>query len=525
MCGIFALLSPVQPKNMKTIVEKVKYLSRRGPDSSQWLIQSNGLFAFYRLAINDTSINGDQPMVSEKGTILLCNGEIYNYKQLIEKYSLECNSRSDCEVILRLYEKIGFVNTVKELHGVFAIVLIDGKKSYFARDRVGVRPLFFGLTKDKYLALCSVPNPLAEFCEGVEHFAPGLIAEHDLNKPDIVFTPLYRDKLELSHSRITNGSYALREALIKAVEMRLLSDRPIGCLLSGGLDSSLIASLLVRFLGGKNVRTYSIGMVGSPDLKYAKQVADYLGTDHHEVHFTLEQGFNAIPEVIKVLASYDITTIRASVPMYLLSKYIAENSDDKVIFSGEGSDELFEGYLYFHNSPDEVSGENESLRLVQNLHLYDVLRSDRCISSCGLEPRVPFLDRKVVDVSLSLPAKEKCVHNGVEKYLLRSTFEGYLPDEVLWRVKEAFSDGVSGIQKSWYEYIQEEVEKKIDTNMYNPRFVSKEAMYYKLIFDHHFPNYKLQVPYWMPMWSKTKDPSARTLSLYKDLNKEKNISK
>jgi asparagine synthase (glutamine-hydrolysing) len=293
-----------------------------------------------------------------------------------------------------------------------------------------------------------------------------------------------------------------------------MSDRPMGCLLSGGLDSSLVASILVKFLGGKNVRTYSIGMQGSTDLYYAKKVANFLGTDHHEVLFTPEEGFAVIPEVIRTLGSYDITTIRASVGMYLLSKYISENTTDKVIFSGEGSDEVLEGYLYFHNAPTPKEGEDESVRLIRNLHLYDVLRADRCISTNGLEPRVPFLDRKFVDVTLSLSEDQKKPSSGFEKYILRKAFTGYLPDDVLWRRKEGFSDGVSSVKKSWYNYIQEFIEPIIPDYLFNPNFPSKEAMYYKMIFDNIFPNYKLDVTYWMPKWSNTNDPSGRLIQAY-----------
>lgn len=514
MCGILAVLCSSLPKELETILTASKELSKRGPDSSNAIVKSSGIYVFHRLAINDLSASGNQPMLSGN-VILLCNGEIYNYKELIAEYGLVCTSTSDCEVILRLYEKIGFVETVKKLYGVFAIVLTDGEKTYFARDRIGVRPLYFGMSNDRYLSVSSVPNVLVPFCKTVQAFPPGVVGLYDKTQPSVAFKYLYVDKIGLSPVRITDGGSKLKDALINAVKMRLLSDRPIGCLLSGGLDSSLVASILVRFLGGKNVRTYSIGMLGSTDLFYARKVADFLGTDHHEVLFTPDEGFAVIPDVIKELASYDITTIRASVGMFLLARYIAKNTQDKVIFSGEGSDEILEGYLYFHNAPNVQDAEQESVRLTQNLHLYDVLRADRCISSNGLEPRVPFLDRTVVDVSLSLSAEEKAPRNGIEKYILRSAFEGYLPHDVLWRKKEAFSDGVSSTTKSWFECIQERVEQRLGNELFNPTFPSKEAFYYKLIFDHHFPSYSLQVPYWMPKWSNAKDPSARVLSVYK----------
>ena len=452
---------------------------------------------------------------------MMCNGEIYNHLELEKEYELKCNSKSDCEVILRLYEKIGFEETIKKLYGVFAIVLVDGDKVYMARDRIGVRPLYFGITEEKCLAVASVPNALVEFCTMVTAFPPGMTAFHDkLVKLDgqkfSIMKYLYHDRIELAPTRLEDGTQALHDTLVNAVKLRLMSDRPMGCLLSGGLDSSLVTSILVKFLGGKNVRTYSIGMEGSTDLFYARKVADALGTDHHEVLFTPEEGFAAIPAVIRALGSYDITTIRASVGMYLISKYISEKSQDKVIFSGEGSDEVLEGYLYFHNAPSPQDGEEESLRLIRNLHLYDVLRADRCISAHGLEARVPFLDRKFVNTTLALSADQKKPQHGFEKYILRKAFEGYLSDEVLWRRKEGFSDGVSSVKKSWYNHIQEMVDPLIPDYLFNPNFPSKEAMYYKMIFDNIFPTYSnFKIDYWMPKWSgNVKDPSGRLIKAF-----------
>lgn len=518
MCGILAVLCNSLPNQLQKILAAGKYLSTRGPDSSMSIVKANGIYLFYRLSINDTSSDGNQPMVS--GNILMmCNGEIYNHLELEKEYDLKCTSKSDCEVILRLYEKIGFEETVKKLYGVFAIVLVEGDKVYLARDRIGVRPLYFGLTEEKYLAVSSVPNTLVDFCDMVTPFPPGLTAVYD--KSDGKFQYLYHDKIELPLSRLEDGTKPLHDALVNAVKLRLMSDRPLGCLLSGGLDSSLVTSILVKFLGGKNVRTYSIGMEGSTDLYYARKVANALGTDHHEVIFTPEEGFAVIPEVIRALGSYDITTIRASVGMYLISRYISRKSQDRVIFSGEGSDEVLEGYLYFHNAPTPKDGEEESLRLIRNLHLYDVLRADRCISVNGLEPRVPFLDRKFVDVTLALSADQKKPQNGFEKYVLRKAFQGYLPDEVLWRRKEGFSDGVSSVKKSWYHHIQEMVDPLIPDYMFNPNFPSKEAMYYKMIFDNIFPRYEnFKIAYWMPKWSDCKDPSGRLIKAYDEKQNE-----
>jgi asparagine synthase (glutamine-hydrolysing) len=528
MCGILAVLCNSLPKQLQQILLSGKYLSTRGPDSCLSIVKSNGIYIFHRLSINDTSSDGNQPMTSGE-ILMMCNGEIYNHLELEKEFDLKCKSKSDCEVILRLYEKIGFEETVKRLYGVFAIVLVDGNNVYMARDRIGVRPLYFGLTEEKYLAVSSVPNTLVEFCTMVTAFPPGIIAVHDKSAKALgdgklqVMKYLYHDRVDLAPTRLDDGTQALHDSLVNAVKLRLMSDRPMGCLLSGGLDSSLVTSILVKFLGGKNVRTYSIGMEGSTDLYYARKVADALGTEHHEVLFTPQEGFAVIPEVIRTLASYDITTIRASVGMYLIAKYISQKSQDKVIFSGEGSDEVLEGYLYFHNAPTPQAGEEESLRLIRNLHLYDVLRADRCISVHGLEPRVPFLDRKFVDTTLALSASQKKPQHGFEKYVLRKAFQGYLPDEVLWRRKEGFSDGVSSVKKSWYHQIQEMVEPLIPDYMFNKAFPSKEAMYYKMIFDNIFPRYSnFRVEYWMPKWTDSKDPSGRLIQVYDEKSVETN---
>lgn len=518
MCGIFAVLCKNFPAQLQKILAQNKVLSSRGPDSSVSIVKSTGIYIFHRLSINDTSSDGNQPMVSGTAT-MMCNGEIYNHADLERLFKIKCQSKSDCEIILRLYERIGFAETVKRLYGVFAIVLVDGDKVYLARDRIGVRPLYFGFTEEGYLAVSSVPNGLTDFCTGITPFPPGHSALFENGE----MTFINKDLPSLPLVRNYAGMTTLHDNLVEAVRLRLMSDRPMGCLLSGGLDSSLVASILVKFLGGENVRTYSIGMEGSEDLFYARKVADFLGTTHHEVLFTPEEGFAVIPRVIEALATYDITTIRASVGMYLLAKYISENSLDKVIFSGEGSDEILQGYLYFHNAPTPEDGEKESLRLIEQLHLYDVLRADRCISVWGLEARVPFLDRRVVDTALALPCKEKCPRQGYEKYILRKAFDNpedpWLPSDVLWRKKTAFSDGVSGTAKKWYENIQEFVEPIIPDYLFNPNFPSKEAMYYRMIFDHLFPKYDLKVDYWMPRWSKTKDPSACTLENYEELSK------
>lgn len=515
------------PQQLKEILQGGKYLAMRGPDHCVSRIKKDGIYIFRRLSINDTTRHGDQPMTSGSIT-MMCNGEIYNHKQLEEQYELKCTSKSDCEVILRLYEKIGFVETVKRLDGVFAIVLVDGDNVYLARDRIGVRPLFFGLTKERNLAVASVPNSLHGWCTSISPFPPGLCAihnkKHKLDQEKIsLLTYVYKDEIKPPQVRHYSEK-SLSIALNAAVKKRLMSDRPIGCLLSGGLDSSLISAILVRHLGPKNVRTYSIGMEGSTDLHYARKVAEFLGTEHHEVKFTAEEGFNVIPDVIRAIGSYDITTVRASIGMYLISKYILENTTDKVIFSGEGSDEILCGYLYFHNAPTPEDADEESQRLIRQLHLYDVLRADRSVSCHGLEIRVPFLDRDVVNTALAIPPRDKIPRDGYEKYLLRDEFRGYLPNDVLWRRKEGFSDGVSGTKKSWFAHIQERVEKLIPDIIYNSKiFPSKEAMFYRLIFANEFPYYNMPIPYWMPRWTDTNDPSGRMITAYDESHGREDI--
>jgi len=517
MCGILAVFCNALPKQLKNILSSGSYLARRGPDHTTSIIQSSGIYIFHRLAINDLSDQGNQPM-QDSGILMMCNGEIYNHNELRQEYGLKCRSNSDCEVILRLYQKFGFVETIKKLHGVFAIVLVDkvADKIYLARDRIGVRPLYFGMTEEKFLAVSSIPNSLITFANAICQFPPGLVAQHNPGSQNVI-QYLHIDNLQLGSMPPCPEEQLyidIRLTLMNAVKMRLLSDRPIGCLLSGGVDSSIIASILVSFLGADKVRTYSIGMEGSTDLFYARKVAMHLGTQHHEVLFTPQEGIEVISEVIQCLGSYDITTVRASVGMYLISRYISTHTNDKVIFSGEGSDEIFGGYLYFHNAPNENEAGQECLRLTKNLYLYDVLRADRCVSCHGLEPRVPFLDKDMVNLALSMPCSQKLPRHNYEKYALRKAFEGYLPEDVLWRRKEGFSDGVSSLKKPWYSYIQEYAEKKIDNEIFNPRFPSKEAMYYKLLFDRHFPDYNLKINYWMPRWTQTSDPSGRLISAY-----------
>jgi asparagine synthase (glutamine-hydrolysing) len=521
MCGILAIYLQNKENNLDKITNGYTILQNRGPDTGNIVLDQNLILGFRRLAIMDMSELGNQPFVTENGNKLICNGEIFNHKDIINKYNLICKSQSDCESILHLFNVTDVYTVVQELNGDFAFILYSNQKIFFARDRIGVRPLFFGFTQDNNFAMASYARALSEYCPDVKPVPPGW-GIYDIATNQLSFFE-YQYPTRQIIPWADNMSYAkIKQTLEKAVIDRLMSDRPIGCLLSGGLDSSLIASILSKHLGPKNVRTYSIGMKGSQDLHHAKIVADYLGTVHTEIVFEPTDGFKAIPDVIRDLESYDITTVRASVGMWLLCKYIRENTDDIVLYSGEGADELFCGYLYFHYAPTPQELGDESRRLIKNLHWYDVLRADRCVSSHGLELRVPFLDRNLVELSLELPGESLQPKSGIEKHILRSSFaSGYLPDQVLWRRKDGLSDGVSGNNgKRWYEQIQEFVDQEIsdgEFQQYHSNFPSKEAYYYKKIFDSIFPNYKLSIDYWLPKWVEHNgDPSGRKLKVFAD---------
>jgi len=524
MCGIIANLTQEESKQYQAVVESADCHRMRGPDSRTIILNRTGLFLFDRLKINDLSMSGNQPFTDRHerdgevhDLLLMCNGEIFNHVDLERQHNLTPKSKSDCECIMLLYKKIGMELTYNALNGDFAFVLVDENLStkqvtyYFARDITGVRPLFYADT-----IVSSTVTPLIKMGLQPEEVLPGYLytnfcPEDKLIRRGMTLLPSFDDQCA-----------SIRTILEKAVQSRLMSDRPIGCLLSGGLDSSIITALLVNLLGPDKVRTYSVGMEGSTDLKYARILADYLKTTHTEVKFTPQEGFDLIPDVIERLGSSDITTIRASVGMYILAKYIREHTDDTVIFSGEGSDELFCGYLYWHNSPSVSESANESVRLYENLHLYDVLRADRMISSNGLELRVPFLDKDVISFAFSCNQLYKTPQaspgSPVEKYLLRRAFEHLLPPCIAWRQKVAFSDGVSELSKSWYEIIQEKVDGIIPSVLFDKnKYKTKEHQYYRMIFERLFPGYDFKTPVWLPRWSNATDPSARQLSVCREV--------
>ena len=570
MCGIFTLLN--SSGNSIDVVQKefMKGINR-GPEFSKLdTSYMKMMLGFHRLAINGLNDESNQPLVIDN-IVLICNGEIYNYKRLYEYMCLEPKTGSDCEVIIHLYLKYGIEQTLNMLDGVFSFVLYDNRitddlnnKVYVARDPFGVRPLYY-LKSIKAKNIYNLHNLygfaselkcLEKFYNKSNHyysigqFAPGTYSIFNLSGKVNSMWELEKENVPyfipgFSHSWLINNEtepvfidnlYPRISAYLNAAVNKrcLTTERPIACLLSGGLDSSLIAALVNNFYASHNLpnklETYSIGLEGSEDLKYAKMVADYLGTNHTEIIVTEKEMFEAIPEVIRAIESYDTTSVRASIGNYLLGKYISTHSEAKVIFNGDGSDELLGGYLYMNKCPDDIEFDRESRRLLKDIHLFDVLRSDKCISSHGLEPRTPFLDKSFVNFILSIPPYYRNHKNEktIEKFILRNSFsieyfldfkgKPLLPDEILWRKKEAFSDGVSSQGRSLYHILQEQIttnlNKKEETDIYKPD-INTEKLYYKKIFDEAYPNCSHIVPYfWMPKYTNASDPSARTLNFY-----------
>lgn len=547
MCGIWALLCATCSE--ADARARVEMLRARGPEGAAlWSDQDLPFcLGFTRLAINGLNEEGMQPMaVNQRHWI--CNGELYNWRDLAAEHGLTMKSGSDCEVLGGLWTAVDKdpARFFRALDGVFSIVLVDKEAgvAVVGRDPFGVRPLFYGRTADGGWMFGSEMKAL-KGVDAIQAFPPGCFTTVPLRSAATSSTAT-----TLSFQRyyevpwLKNPSYsptadvhglqqaqqALRESLTAAVRKRLMTERPVAALLSGGIDSSLIAALVqkeLKELGKPPLETFSIGFEGSPDLFFAQKVAEHIGSKHTSIVVTPDDFFAAIPEVIRAIESYDITTVRASVGNWMVSQYIARHSAAKVVFNGDGSDEVFGSYLYFYRAPTDEAFEAESGRLLQDIHLYDVLRSDRSISSHGLEARTPFLDRQFVAVARSIATNWRRPVRGQrpEKWILRIAFEptDLLPAEVLWRQKEAFSDGVSGQQKSWYQEVQERVaattlmpeEAQRRWPHLTPR--TAEAQYYRSLFDESYgPTCESVFSYfWMPKWSgETQDPSARTLSLY-----------
>ena len=525
MCGIYAYLKKGQFSATDTnkIHQTFHQLKHRGPDHTSCIAfaedEHSAFLGFHRLSIVDPTSKSNS-ILSTDNHWMCCNGEIYNYKHLIEKYDLHDKTGSDCEVILQLYKKYPnrILEIVRELDGVFAFVIFDNvsKRMIVGRDYYGVRPLFIG-NDGESMSFTSEGkvNPFSN----CRQFPPGKLMTIDL-------ATLTHRLAEWRHSRQNiflnfDLSKPMIHSLLKnAVEKRMHPDRPMGFLLSGGLDSSIIASI-ANELSDDTIRTFSIGFADSPDLISARVMAQHLGSDHKEVIIEDQHILDAIEPVVKTLETYDITTIRASIPMFLLSRYISENTDVRVLFSGEGADELFGGYLYFHNAPDYHSFSQETERLLDELYMMDVLRADRTTSAWGLELRVPFLDItfsqfvRGLSPELKMPSQYK-----IEKHILRQAFMDYLPLEISGRQKEAFSDGVGSQSVMLLKQKAEDYVIKHRHNGRGQHPMTKEGEMYYDIFAEYYENKPglLTKQYWLPRWTGDDfiDPSATVLSMHKN---------
>jgi asparagine synthase (glutamine-hydrolysing) len=529
MCG-FTFLSGVNDTD--EVREALNATAHRGPEASvtRWVGANVG--SFHHLMINGVA-DGGQP-ICHRTWMLWCNGEIYNYRDLIRQHNLKPKTNSDCEVIILLYAKFfrrfrdphaTCVYITELLRGEFAFVISNTTRSWIhaARDGIGVRPLYMG-RKGGSFGVASELKALNRLFPNAEQFPAGTVGTLCLDANHQRFTKFFNISRLVDPEGVKDPAFVNR-ALTEAVKDRMMSQRPVGALLSGGLDSSLVAALAAKNLGRDKLHTFSIGMKGSPDLKYAAIVANHIGSIHHKIELTEEDFLAAIDETIRVVESYDITTIRASVGNYLVAKWIRENTDVKVVLNGDYSDEVTGGYLYLKSAPSFREFHEECCRLVENVHYFDGLRSDRTISSQGLEARAPFSDANFIKSYMNC-GTFRTSNDKQEKLLLRQAFAGtgLLPDEVLWRQKEAFSDGVStSDNRSWFQVINEWVGERVSDEEFlcqkdgfqwlTPP--TKEAYYYRKIFAEHYPNSAHVLPYfWMPKWSKTSDPSARTLTVY-----------
>ena len=519
MCGILAIIG--KGKDEAVVRQLSKRMSHRGPDENDMYITPNGhILSHERLAIIDLH-SGRQPIQGSTTAYMVHNGEIYNHKQLREGPLRQhrFRTKSDSEVIVHLYEEFGN-EFVSRLDGDFAFVVIDGDDFIAGRDPLGVKPLYYGLDERGRVWFASEMKPIADQCRTFATFPPG---HYYTPKTGFVkyYKPAYGD-----YSKATRPvDYALlRSALTDAVRKRLMSDVPVGVLLSGGLDSSLTSAIAARLLkgSGKELHSFSIGLdADAPDAIAARAVAGFLGTTHHEVHFTAAQGLAILDKLIWHLETYDVTSIRASTPMYFLSKAVADTGV-KVVLSGEGADEIFGGYLYFRNAPSVTDFQKETIERVQKLFTADLLRADKSTMAHGLEARVPFLDKAFLDIAMLTDTvqKQPKTWNGKEKYILRKAFDTpddpYLPDEVLWRQKEQFSDGVG---YSWIDALIDYCSGMVsDTELatastlfpYNTP-ATKEAYFYRKLFHGHFPQLSAAqtVRKWIPKWQENDDPSGR----------------
>lgn len=553
MCGIWALFGLETHTSVHSNISFSR-IAHRGPDA--WRIEydkkvKNSVVGFHRLEIVDC-LYGMQPMKLHQypHLTLLCNGEIYNCQRLKEQYEFNYETNCDVECILHLYASGGIEHCARSLDGVFVFCILDSAKQrvFIGRDPYGVRPVFRLYSVTGILGICSEAKGLIDLSHELdgaawklEPFPPGCVEEYEVEETgrtravmkkqffNIGGRPFFKPFVPYDSLSTEDVHANIRTLLTAAVKKRLMADRRIGCLLSGGLDSSLVAALLVKLAKEENlpykIQSFAIGMGDSPDVKAAREVAKYIGTEHHEVTFTPEDVIRVLDKVIYHLETPDITTVRASVGMYVVSEFIKQNSDTTVVFSGEGADEVAQGYIYFRDAPSADAADDDSLRLLKDIYLFDGLRADRTTAAHGLELRVPFLDLQFTNYYLGLPAAMRQPQGGVEKHLLRSAFDStdLLPKSILWRHKEAFSDGVASAKKPLFQVIQELVDSKWSNDMLDKECSkyshctppTKEALYYREVFEKNFPNQVHFMPYfWMPQWTDAKDPSARFISHY-----------
>jgi len=508
MCGIVCALDLKQSPDLlrSQVLEMSKKVRHRGPDWNGIHCGKNVLLAHERLAIVDPA-SGNQPIYSkDKSLILAANGEIYNHQELRKKldsnYLFQTNS--DCEIILALYSEKG-IDFIDDLNGIFGFVLYDENNDEYlvARDHMGIIPLYMGWDKHGTFYISSELKALEGICNKIEVFPPGhyLSSKEGDLKQWYSRDWMYYDNVKDNETNLDH----LQSALEKAVHRQLMSDVPYGVRLSGGLDSSITSALAKKYSKKRiesndekaawypQLHSFAVGLKGSPDLKAAKKVADHIDSIHHEITFTIQEGLDAIRDVIYHLETYDVTTIRASTPMYLMARVI-KSMGIKMVLSGEGADEIFGGYLYFHKAPNAEEFHNETVRKLEKLYQYDCLRANKSLAAWGIEGRVPFLDKEFIDVAMRLNPDDKMIKSDkMEKWVLRKSFEKYLPESVAWRQKEQFSDGVG---YNWIDSLKELVEKKISNEMFNnAKFtfpfqtpMSKEEYFYRSIFEEHFPS-------------------------------------
>ncbi len=547
MCGIVCAFDLKEKEEVlrPQILEMSKKVRHRGPDWSGIYSNDKAILAHERLSIVDP-VSGKQPLLSEdKKLVLSANGEIYNHKALRKQFEGKYNfqTQSDCEVILALYKEKG-TGFIDEMNGIFAFALYDADKDeyFIARDHMGIIPLYMGWDANGTFYVASELKALEGVCTKIELFPPG----HFLSSKDGVLTKWYsRDWMDYEAVKDNQTSIdEIHDALEAAVHRQLMSDVPYGVLLSGGLDSSVISAIAKKYSEKRiesddtqaawwpQLHSFSVGLEGSPDLAAAQVVADHIGTVHHEIKFTIQEGLDAIRDVIYNLETYDITTIRASTPMYLMARVI-KSMGVKMVLSGEGADELFGGYLYFHKAPNKKEFHEETVRKLSKLHMYDCLRANKSLASWGIEGRVPFLDKEFMDVAMGINPQDKMINGErMEKWVVRKAFESYLPASVAWRQKEQFSDGVG---YSWIDTLKEVVAEEVtDEQLANAKYkfplqtpTNKEEFYYRSIFQEHFPSdaAALCVPQeasvacstkialeWDESFKNQNDPSGRAVS-------------